>query len=66
VEKTVGFKPAGGVRTAEEAAQYLALADRILGKGWADSRHFRFGASSLLANLLNTLGFETKKSSSSY
>lgn len=66
VAETVGFKPAGGVRTAEEAAQYLALADRILGKGWADARHFRFGASSLLANLLNTLGFDTKKSSSSY
>lgn len=66
VAKTVGFKPAGGVRTAEEAAQYLALADRILGKDWVDARHFRFGASSLLANLLNTLGFETKKSSSSY
>ncbi|MBO1916122.1 deoxyribose-phosphate aldolase [Providencia rettgeri] len=30
VEKTVGFKPAGGVRTAEEAAEYLALAGRIL------------------------------------
>ena len=66
VAKTVGFKPAGGVRTTEEAAQYLALAGRILGDDWADSRHFRFGASSLLASLLNTLGFDTKKSSSSY
>ena len=66
VEKTVGFKPAGGVRTAEESAEYLALAGRILGDNWADSRHFRFGASSLLANLLNTLGFDVKKSSSSY
>ncbi|MEY0719793.1 deoxyribose-phosphate aldolase [Providencia alcalifaciens] len=66
VAKTVGFKPAGGVRTAEEAADYLALAGRILGDDWADSRHFRFGASSLLANLLNTLGFDVKKSSSNY
>jgi len=66
VAKTVGFKPAGGVRTAEEAAEYLALAGRILGDDWADSGHFRFGASSLLASLLNTLGFDTKKSSSSY
>ncbi|EKT55382.1 deoxyribose-phosphate aldolase [Providencia burhodogranariea] len=66
VAKTVGFKPAGGVRTAEDAAQYLALAGRILGDDWADARHFRFGASSLLASLLNTLGFDTKKSSSSY
>lgn len=53
VGKTVGFKPAGGVRTAEEAAQYLALADRIMGEGWADARHFRFGASSLLGSLLS-------------
>ena len=30
VEKTVGFKPAGGVRTAEDAQQYLDMADRIL------------------------------------
>ncbi|EKT53633.1 deoxyribose-phosphate aldolase [Providencia sneebia] len=66
VAKTVGFKPAGGVRTAEEAAQYLALADRILGDGWVDARHFRFGASSLLNSLLNTLGFDVKKSNSSY
>ncbi|PSV19696.1 deoxyribose-phosphate aldolase [Photobacterium leiognathi subsp. mandapamensis] len=56
VEKTVGFKPAGGVRTAEDAQQYLAMADEILGEEWADSRHYRFGASSLLANLLHTLG----------
>ncbi|WP_060989304.1 deoxyribose-phosphate aldolase [Photobacterium leiognathi] len=56
VEKTVGFKPAGGVRTAEDAQKYLAMADEILGVEWADSRHYRFGASSLLANLLHTLG----------
>lgn len=56
VAKTVGFKPAGGVRTTEDALLYLQLADRILGKGWADVRHFRFGASSLLASLLTTLG----------
>ncbi|MGL6258361.1 deoxyribose-phosphate aldolase [Vibrio sp. WXL103] len=55
VAKTVGFKPAGGVRTAEDAAQYLAMADEILGDDWVDARHYRFGASSLLTNLLNTL-----------
>lgn len=46
VEKTVGFKPAGGVRTAEDAQQYLDMADRILGAEWADNMHYRFGASS--------------------
>ncbi|MFA0084278.1 deoxyribose-phosphate aldolase [Vibrio sp. 10N.286.49.C2] len=55
VAKTVGFKPAGGVRTAEDAAAYLAMADDILGADWADNMHYRFGASSLLTNLLNTL-----------
>ena len=55
VAKTVGFKPAGGVRTAEDAAQYLAMADELLGAEWADNMHYRFGASSLLTNLLNTL-----------
>lgn len=55
VAEKVGFKPAGGVRTAEDAAEYLAMADEILGADWADSMHYRFGASSLLTNLLNTL-----------
>ena len=66
VGKDVGFKPAGGVKTAEDAAQYLALADRLLGREWADSRHFRFGASSLLASLLTTLGHAGQKATSSY
>ncbi len=55
VAKKVGFKPAGGVRTAEDAAQFLAMADDILGADWADNMHYRFGASSLLTSLLNTL-----------
>lgn len=54
--KDVGFKAAGGVRTTEEAAEYLALASNIMGSAWITPAHFRFGASSLLANLLNTLG----------
>ncbi|MGO3570063.1 MAG: deoxyribose-phosphate aldolase [Serratia grimesii] len=66
VAKTVGFKPAGGVRTAEDALHYLQLADRILGEGWADARHFRFGASSLLASLLTTLGHSAETSGSGY
>ncbi len=60
VSKTVGFKPAGGVRTAEDAAAYLAMADEILGNDWVDARHYRFGASSLLTNLLNTLEVSDK------
>lgn len=66
VAKTVGFKPAGGVRTAEDALHYLQLADRILGEGWADARHFRFGASSLLASLLTALGHQTQTAGGGY
>lgn len=66
VAKTVGFKPAGGVRTAEDAQQYLDMADRILGAEWADNMHYRFGASSLLANLLNTLGEGEKAAEGGY
>jgi deoxyribose-phosphate aldolase len=50
-----GFKAAGGVRTVADAGVYLGLADRIMGKGWAGPKHFRFGASGLLAALLATL-----------
>lgn len=66
VRHQVGFKPAGGVKTAEDAALYLKLADDILGSDWADARHFRFGASSLLASLLNAAGFSGAKSDSAY
>ena len=47
-----GFKASGGIRTAEEAAAYLELADALFGPGWTTPRTFRFGASSLLADLL--------------
>ncbi|MCW8865709.1 MAG: deoxyribose-phosphate aldolase [Colwellia sp.] len=51
----VGFKAAGGVRDAHDAEVYLTLAEKILGDSWVCADHFRFGASSLLANLLSTL-----------
>jgi deoxyribose-phosphate aldolase len=49
---TGGFKASGGIRTADEAAEYLELADALFGPGWAAPGTFRFGASSLLADLL--------------
>jgi deoxyribose-phosphate aldolase len=55
VAERVGFKAAGGIRTAQDARAYLEIADKILGETWANSKHFRFGASSLLKNLLQTL-----------
>lgn len=57
----VGFKPAGGVKSAEDAKVYLDMATEILGSEWLTKARFRFGASSLLANLLNTLGHQTEK-----
>jgi deoxyribose-phosphate aldolase len=51
-----GFKASGGVRTAEDAANYLALADEVLGEGWTSPATFRFGASGLLSDLLAALG----------
>lgn len=56
VTDKVGFKAAGGVRTAKDAQEYLALTADILGENWISPQHFRFGASSLLADLLITLG----------
>jgi len=51
----IGFKAAGGVKDAQTAKAYLDLAREILGDNWVDARHFRFGASSLLNNLLAEL-----------
>jgi deoxyribose-phosphate aldolase len=48
---SAGFKAAGGVRTLADAGLYLALADEILGAGWATPARFRIGASTLLAEL---------------
>jgi deoxyribose-phosphate aldolase len=53
---SVGFKAAGGVKDAATARAYLDLAAGILGADWVSAKHFRFGASSLLTNLLAELG----------
>lgn len=52
-EDPVGLKVSGGVRTTEDAAAYLALADQMLGPGWVSPTTFRFGASGLLVDLLS-------------
>ncbi|MGI9280768.1 MAG: deoxyribose-phosphate aldolase [Endozoicomonas sp.] len=56
--KDVGFKPAGGIRTAEDAKEHLAIAAEIMGAEWIDRDHYRFGASSLLGNLLVALDLQ--------
>ncbi len=52
----IGFKASGGIRTAEQAVQYIQLANLIMGSDWVCPETFRFGASSLKDNLLETLG----------
>src|SRR3546814_19996647 len=60
--RDVGFKAAGGIRDTDAAGDYLALADRIMGPAWADPRHFRFGASGLLDDMLARLGGADRRS----
>lgn len=50
--RPVGLKPSGGIRTAADAARYLAIADAVMGPDWATPSTFRFGASGLLEALL--------------
>ena len=53
-EKTgyqVGFKPAGGIRTAKQALEWLILIKEELGREWMNAQWFRFGASGLLADI---------------
>lgn len=47
----VGFKPAGGVRTAKQALDWLILMKEELGSPWLRPELFRFGASSLLGDI---------------
>jgi deoxyribose-phosphate aldolase len=50
--KKVGVKPAGGIRHAKQAVQYLVLVNETLGPEWLTPDLFRFGASSLLNDVL--------------
>ena len=47
----IGFKPAGGIRTAKEAINWLILMKEELGRDWLEPELFRFGASSLLTDI---------------
>jgi deoxyribose-phosphate aldolase len=47
----VGFKPAGGIRTAKQSIEWLALIKEELGNSWLRAEMFRFGASSLLGDI---------------
>jgi deoxyribose-phosphate aldolase len=47
----VGFKPAGGIRTAKQSLEWLSLMKDELGPSWLKSELFRFGASGMLADI---------------
>lgn len=53
--RKVGFKAAGGIRTAEDAALYYTIVKEILGEEWLTPELFRIGASSLANNLLSAI-----------
>jgi deoxyribose-phosphate aldolase len=48
----VGVKPAGGIRTAKDAIKHLVMVNEVAGPDWLDPDWFRFGASTLLNELL--------------
>ena len=50
--KIIGMKPAGGIKTTKDAMKYLVLVKETLGDRWLNPDLFRFGASSLLNDLL--------------
>ncbi|MBN1684559.1 MAG: deoxyribose-phosphate aldolase [Gammaproteobacteria bacterium] len=54
-KKPVGFKASGGVREVEKAYRYISLASHVMGKNWVSPKTFRFGASSLLKDVLMSL-----------
>ncbi len=53
--KHIGFKVAGGVRTAEDAALYYTIVEEILGAEWLTTDLFRIGASSAANNIISAI-----------
>jgi len=53
----VGLKPAGGIRTAKQSIEWLALMKEELGGSWLNAKLFRLGASSMLADIERQLEF---------
>ncbi len=53
--KMIGMKPAGGIRTAKQAIQYLVIVKETLGAAWLTPEYFRFGASSLANDVLKQI-----------
>jgi deoxyribose-phosphate aldolase len=54
----IGMKPAGGIKNAKQALHYLVAVKETLGDAWLNSSRYRFGASSLLNDLLRQIAKE--------
>lgn len=53
--KMIGFKPAGGIVTTEDALGYYCIVKEVLGEEWLNNEMFRLGASRLANNLLTEI-----------
>jgi len=63
----VGFKPAGGIRTAKQSLDWLSMMKEELGRSWLEPHLFRFGASGMLADIERQLEhFVTGRYSASF
>ncbi len=51
----IGMKPAGGIKTAKQSLHFLIAVKETLGDAWLNKKRYRFGASSLLNDLLRQL-----------
>jgi len=51
----IGYKPAGGIVTTEDAVKHFTIVKHILGDEWLNNKLFRFGASRLANNLLTSI-----------
>jgi deoxyribose-phosphate aldolase len=54
----IAMKPAGGIRTAKQALQFLTAVKETLGDAWLNNTRYRFGASALLNDLVRQLAKE--------
>jgi deoxyribose-phosphate aldolase len=61
--KAISMKPAGGIRTAKQSLHFLVAVKETLGDAWLNNTRYRFGASSLLNDLLRQI---EKQRSGSY
>jgi deoxyribose-phosphate aldolase len=57
----VGYKPAGGIVTTEDAVKHYTLVKEILGDEWLNNKLFRIGASRLANNLLTSIKGKEEK-----